>query len=729
MRQININAVQYDIFGEIEKEDINPWKDKLGSEGVAYQYGDFANCLIKEYRDFRNGIGLASERTDRPNRSWWTNGADVTRSEGVVLNPLVTTAGAFGATPVRIFDFNNLTIGVADGKIATGTGGDWTTRETGLSNPIDATVVTDATDEYAIVSSALAVKYSTDGTTWTDGFYASPTGFTDAEASWANEENAYDEDTATYAHESITGPTAWGNYLELTLTTPVKCSRIRYYAGRDNSFINKIDIDVYDADASTWRVAINEDTLTVGSWVTANLAQAYTVSKARIRFYNSVEGSTAYEARLHEFDFGGAPGYMAEYAGKLYFVSTSGNYVTYSAVNDCDTYGGYFNLIGNFGTIYGLFAGKLLTEGTTSTLYMHGTRGLFAIDTENEKAYSQDINYPPYSYAGKAAMYWNGRVFLASGTSLWQVSSSEAIPVGLDRDDGLPSGYQGYISDMTHTPTWLVYAVNGGSSNKSSIFKQNPQVGGNLQVYSTSATDKQITCIHFSPSSLYTNGRLWFGEGTDIKYFMLPDLTSNPKQISTYAYQDDSDYCILPTFRDMAAIQKVALGVKAVTKSCNTDEYVIVYYRTNTNCGNSVDSNWTSLGNYQTSPMATHTFGSSGEGLSFYTIQFAYKLIRGTTNTNSPELESLLFYYLPDLTPVYRWTFYIKSQKEYASTIIDAFEALQDTGTLVTFYPSGDKSKSSYLVKVKSVKEIIHYEQMGMPEGTIQVVVEQVFSG
>jgi len=356
---------------------------------------------------------------------------------------------------------------------------------------------------------------------------------------------------------------------------------------------------------------------------------------------------------------------------------------------------------------------------------MCGTEGLYSIDITNSKAYKQEVEYPPLTYSGHVGKYWNANLWVATGYGILKITPSLATFIGPDQDDGLPSGYQGYIYDTATVNSWLVYCVNGGSTDRSSILKRNASIGGNLQVYTTSAVDKAIACLHHSPSSLYTNGRLWWGEGTDIKYMMFPDITSNVKQIATYQYVDDSGYFQLPIFRKLAAINKVALGVAAITKSCVdiSNEYIEVFY------GLNGAAPTTSLGTFLTSPRPTILTFGSGLGTEFYRIQLAYKLFRGTTNTNSPELESLMFYWYPVITTLNAWAVPIQCIGENASQTFTDLETIRDTATLVAFYPSGDENKTSYNVKLTNMPSREWFEEMGGREGYIQIELQEVFKG
>ncbi len=58
-----------------------------------------------------------------------------------------------------------------------------------------------------------------------------------------------------------------------------------------------------------------------------------------------------------------------------------------------------------------------------------------------------------------------------------------------------------------------------------------------------------------------------------------------------------------------------------------------------------------------------------------------------------------------------------------------SLHTLQDTATLLTFYPSGDSTKTGYYVKITQLPENIHWDNEDMETGQIQVTCEEIFRG
>jgi len=655
VNQVILNSKYYDIVGDIRESYVNPWTAKL-SQGEPV-YSDVSQGSLKEWHDFRGGVGLESELGGEVARLWWSEGVNTSIEKCLIMGPKVTTAGTFNKACVDIFDFLGSTYAYGDNLIAkwnTGTS-EWDSKQTGLNDPISHCVVTDETATYAVISSATTSYKSTDGTTWTEM------------------------------------PTMMGHLAVI-------------------------------------------------------------------------------DHRL---------------------CGLTGNTLYFSPYGDIDGTVSTKQFSGYLGTVYGMFQGKLLTTGEP-VLYVHTNEGLFALDFWTKQIYKQEISFPPYTYAGHAGMYWNSYVWVSTGPGIKKVTSSLTTDVGPDQDDGLPSGYQGVIYDIDGSADWLVYCVNGGSANKSSIFKRHGTLGGNHQIYTTSAINKEIRCVHISPSSMYARGRLWWGEDTGIKYCDFPDFNANPMEISGYTYATTGGKCTLPIFRPLAVIPKVALRCQPLTENCTAARYVTLYY-------DIFDGNgWVSMGNFTSSPLPTvYQFGGtrktgtadateayklhdadggfaasdvgatvwnttdgtyttvlayvdSGEltlldnimadtetyilyhriGTQFYRIKFGVEMTTDSA-TETPKLESLMFTWMARPTRIKSWTFTVTAR---GNEMEDAFTNLQtaaNTNTLLTFYPSGDAGQgTSYKVVVTTVPQQVTWGKFwNRKTGQVNVTVQEVFTG
>ena len=129
------------------------------------------------------------------------------------------------------------------------------------------------------------------------GTWVKPTGYVDPDNHWGCEEKAYDN-SITYPNVAqITSPQGWSSFLELTHAA-MGCSKVRFYALYDVSYITSIDIDVYYNGA--WH-DVYEGVFTSLSWVEKAIGSNQTITAFRFRFYCPDAGGA--NCDLYEVDF------------------------------------------------------------------------------------------------------------------------------------------------------------------------------------------------------------------------------------------------------------------------------------------------------------------------------------------------------------------------------------------------------------------------------------------
>jgi len=423
----------------------------------------------------------------------------------------------------------------------------------------------------------------------------------------------------------------------------------------------------------------------------------------------------------------GYMGYLTYFDNRL--CGWAGNTIYYSPARDIDgtvstcTVGGVY-----LGTIHGLFTARS-QENDEPLLCINTSEGLFTFDFWVQQAYPY-LRLTGHTYAGKAAMFWNSYIWCSTGAGIKKIAGKIVTDVGTDQEDGLPKTYQGLVYDMCPAGdgSWMVFCVNGGTANKSSIFKRHGTVGGNQQIYTTSAVDNAIACVHYSPSHMttYTNGRLWWGEGTDVKYCMMPDYNADVTEIDSYEFVLASGRLIYPIFRPLEAFPKTVMAVAGATAACDDNKKFTIEYRTNANTLTAVGSNWTELGTFTTSPNPTALlFGDDDEGEEVYAIQLA---VTGATNsaTTTPVLRSLELDYDIGTKRLRGWTFNVKVARHNSKTIVNNLHTSQEKNTLLKFYPSGDSTHGdSYHVKIDNIAENIEWGMLRIM-GTLQVTVKEL---
>jgi hypothetical protein len=352
-------------------------------------------------------------------------------------------------------------------------------------------------------------------------------------------------------------------------------------------------------------------------------------------------------------------------------------------------------------------------------LYFLTPQGMYYLDVfTNFVSGPTEVTWETDDTSGKKGLYWKGDNYVAVGKGIYKVSNGEASPIGPDMDDGLPENLQGTITDMIGAGFWMVIALDGGAGKKSCILK------------------RYITGTHWHPvyigslntpirALMWDSGTLYFGEGTNVKSLPFPNITENVTQISGHTYAASGDI-IYPKFHsEFESMTKVAHKVRAVTRDCNENETITIYYRKDE------DTAWTELGSFTTSPRPTAlSFPSSGDevGVSFENIQLKASLARGSTTTNSPKLESLILEYrvIPPILWGFSFNVMATSQGDRSGQdIVDALRTALETGTLMSFYPTGNKDDTEYFVEMAGMPGGEKGTEFGQ-EGIYQVTVQEV---
>ncbi len=118
--------------------------------------------------------------------------------------------------------------------------------------------------------------------------WVNPTGFEDPGNQWVNETNAFDDNTGTYATNQY-GGSGWGQYLVLTLDSPITSDRLRLNVDYLDAHIEEVDVDVYTDGA--WQDVFqggNEEDWNV-QWIELTYGKGQ-VEKARFRYNYKVSG-------------------------------------------------------------------------------------------------------------------------------------------------------------------------------------------------------------------------------------------------------------------------------------------------------------------------------------------------------------------------------------------------------------------------------------------------------
>lgn len=316
--------------------------------------------------------------------------------------------------------------------------------------------------------------------------------------------------------------------------------------------------------------------------------------------------------------------------------------------------------------------GLLIARGPDREEHIYATTkvGLFVHDDINQRFLPTDLKLPFHPASGKGATVWRGSIYFPAGNSIYRFQAGSdqtvVVPMGPDRDYGLPSDKRGQISalvgshndllvlvDATETAgvaalgavTRGVAAHHGVTVNAGqglSAILGNDERGYDVK-WAAEATGASLTAAEVS--NAHSSYRLWWGAGQGVYHMPLPLDVVNPLQDPTGSYAQTATLETPWNDFNIRNQTKVALDVLVDSVHPTSDETIKVEYATDYD-----DENYTLLDNSTT---VNGLISSTGEskfrllisglpvGEIFRSIKFRVTFARGTVTTNTPQLIKL----------------------------------------------------------------------------------------
>lgn len=350
-------------------------------------------------------------------------------------------------------------------------------------------------------------------------------------------------------------------------------------------------------------------------------------------------------------------------------------------------------------------------DGTVAPLV--GTReGVYAIDIAGSTAdLILSLRSQPDDNNCRRMTVWNGRLYVPTGdggmlrygplgNGVW-----EAVPVGPNLDDGLPSDRQGYVTSMVATNNWLLVAYGGASaSTKASIFAYEEQHehllagdrGGWHHLWQNATANRKIDWLAVSEQADGTVRLHWSvrtaTNDTDMRYMEKP--LTNP-QSETVA-NEASGFVERPDFnagfpRFNAAWLQLAVDA-ADLSAATTGEHINESYFLNGGTGE------TALGHFLSGDKDLDL--GSGAGVSAVSFRSKETLKRdsGGANTDTPRLREVEWVYQKRPPAKYDFTMtldLVKSaevQRAPVETVVSRLTTAESTVTLIALLHRGVSS-------------------------------------
>lgn len=188
---------------------------------------------------------------------------------------------------------------------------------------------------------------------------------------------------------------------------------------------------------------------------------------------------------------------------------------------------------------------------------------------------------------GQNMINHQGEIFIPAGQSILQTDDTLSIlPMGPDRDEGLPMHRAGNVTNLYSTNNWLYCIVSPSSST--------PDAGDSLYAYNDQGWHHvasmpkwcRLRAVVYNASDKYLYGT----DGRRVVRWYLPDEAVTPPRtegamFSPYSYIDS-----VPLFGSMRKFDKDYNSIYIEGDNLSTDSYVTIKWRTNESAA------WSTLG-------------------------------------------------------------------------------------------------------------------------------------
>lgn len=298
---------------------------------------------------------------------------------------------------------------------------------------------------------------------------------------------------------------------------------------------------------------------------------------------------------------------------------------------------------------YSQFAQKLIPgydRGGQRCVYIVTNRTVWQFVAEGQAIVEvPDFAYPTHRYSGIASCLWNGDEYVASGMNVMRYNSGAKQYVGLDRDDGLPLEYQGYITDLIPSDRGIYAFVNWRQVDPSvvrgySTIHEFNGVGWQMvwkaPDVTYSFTSRSMGITQSGTSDRY---RLYFGLSTvgnvcSMSYIDFPLGPVQPRQVPTLGQFATGTFDLTTSWFDAQLSGYIKLG-NAVEFQLNR---MTALSRFRMWCQiDDENSDWIYLGESSANGVSSFSLGDSAgreaKGLPFIRIRFKWELEDHTLQT------------------------------------------------------------------------------------------------
>lgn len=183
---------------------------------------------------------------------------------------------------------------------------------------------------------------------------------------------------------------------------------------------------------------------------------------------------------------------------------------------------------------YGKITGLEEYGDTSKYLWVFREGTIYAIVTDKaDEIPLREIRALESSSNGIAHTIHNAYLYVNLGGGLEQYYNRQLSDVGTNRDEGLPEGRKGTVTDLLGYPGRLFEAIDAGTTGYSQIHGWNTT--GWCEMY-RAPKGKRIGCIAFQAIPDVGLDRMWIQQGNDIVWLPFPSATLDPSKDPNYLY-------------------------------------------------------------------------------------------------------------------------------------------------------------------------------------------------
>ena len=337
---------------------------------------------------------------------------------------------------------------------------------------------------------------------------------------------------------------------------------------------------------------------------------------------------------------------------------------------------------------------KCLYVVTNHTVWQFVAEGIALVEV-------QGFTYPPTQHSGKGSCIWNEDMYVSSGMTVMRYSGGSKQYVGLDRDDGLPQEYYGYITDLLPMDQgMLAFVTWEGIENTTYKYHSIHEFSGvgwqmlwrSDGLYTGPNTPRSMG-ISFSGTT--PRSRLYWG-GWDVEspgyncmmYLDFPVTPVSPRQVPTWENFQPGTFFAVSSWFDAQLEGYVKLGNAVEFKLNRMKE--MSKFRVYAQIDDE-DSPWIFLGETSRNGVTSFSLGDSdgqeSEGETFIKIRFRFEL--EDHNYRTPYIEYIAFSCVSIPYPMYSFSFGIDYSRAVEGMTPDdihlALDELYTNGKMTTF--------------------------------------------